>query len=97
MKLTLGEKIKRRRRELHLTQEALAGESITRILISRIESGDVNPSLFDQLVLKIRNCIALNQNDEAFDTGKEAIKIGKKIYTPDSEKLQYLNELFIDL
>ena len=45
MKLTLGEKIKRRRRELHLTQEALAGESITRILISRIESGDVNPSL----------------------------------------------------
>lgn len=45
MKLTLGEKIKRRRRELHLTQAALAGESITRILISRIESGDVNPSL----------------------------------------------------
>ena len=44
-KLTLGEKIKRRRRELHLTQAALAGESITRILISRIESGDVNPSL----------------------------------------------------
>ncbi|MBR5869406.1 MAG: helix-turn-helix transcriptional regulator [Clostridia bacterium] len=44
-KLTLGEKIRRRRRELHLTQEALAGESVTRILISRIESGDVNPSL----------------------------------------------------
>ena len=44
-KLTLGEKIRRRRRELHLTQTALAGESITRILISRIESGDVNPSL----------------------------------------------------
>ncbi len=45
MKLTLGEKIKQRRRELHLTQAALAGESVTRILISRIESGDVNPSL----------------------------------------------------
>ena len=45
MKLTLGEKIKQRRRELHLTQAALAGDSITRILISRIESGDVNPSL----------------------------------------------------
>ena len=44
-KLTLGEKIRRRRRELHLTQQALAGESVTRILISRIESGDVNPSL----------------------------------------------------
>lgn len=43
--MTLGEKIRRRRKELHLTQEALAGESITRILISRIESGDVNPSL----------------------------------------------------
>ena len=44
-KLTLGEKIRQRRRELHLTQTALAGESITRILISRIESGDANPSL----------------------------------------------------
>jgi len=43
--MTLGEKIRQRRRQLHLTQEALAGESITRILISRIESGDVNPSL----------------------------------------------------
>ena len=43
--MTLGEKIKRRRRELHMTQEALAGDAITRILISRIESGDVNPSL----------------------------------------------------
>lgn len=45
MKLTLGEKIRQRRRQLHLTQAALAGESVTRILISRIESGDVNPSL----------------------------------------------------
>ena len=45
MKMTLGEKIRRRRKELHLTQDALAGESITRILISRIESGAVNPSL----------------------------------------------------
>ena len=45
MKLTLGEKIRLRRRQLHLTQEALAGDAITRILISRIESGDVNPSL----------------------------------------------------
>ena len=45
MKLTLGEKIKRRRKELHLTQQALAGEAITRILISRIESGDVTPSV----------------------------------------------------
>ncbi len=45
MKMTLGEKIRRRRRQLHLTQEALAGDAVTRILISRIESGDVNPSL----------------------------------------------------
>ena len=44
-KLTLGEKIRNRRRQLHMTQAALAGESVTRILISRIESGDVNPSL----------------------------------------------------
>lgn len=45
MKLTLGEKVRALRRQQHLTQAALAGEEMSRILISRIESGEVNPSL----------------------------------------------------
>ncbi|MBO5648416.1 MAG: helix-turn-helix transcriptional regulator [Clostridia bacterium] len=43
--LTLGEKLRARRKQLHITQAALAGDAVTRILISRIESGAINPSL----------------------------------------------------
>lgn len=47
--MNLGEKIKKMRKARKLTQSALAGEKITRNMISRIESGDANPSL-DTLV-----------------------------------------------
>ena len=43
--MTLGEKIRRRRRELGLTQREVAGENVTRNLICRIERGDCLPSL----------------------------------------------------
>ena len=43
--MELREKIKRRRRELGLTQEALAGEQITRNMLSQIEKGKAMPSL----------------------------------------------------
>lgn len=80
--------LERYRESLAMTQENLEAYSTYH--------GDVNPSLFDQLVLKIRNCIALNRKEEALDTRKEALKIGKKIYTPDSERLQLLNEILIE-
>ena len=43
--MTVGEKIRRRRKELGLTQREVAGENVTRNLICRIERGDCLPSL----------------------------------------------------
>lgn len=43
--MTVGEKIRRRRKELGLTQREVAGEKMTRNLICRIERGDCLPSL----------------------------------------------------
>ena len=43
--MTVGEKIRRRRTELGLTQREVAGEKMTRNLICRIERGDCLPSL----------------------------------------------------
>ena len=43
--MTVGEKIRRRRQELGLTQREVAGDSVTRNLICRIERGDCAPSL----------------------------------------------------
>ena len=43
--MTVGEKIRRRRKELGLTQREVAGETVTRNLICRIEAGECQPSL----------------------------------------------------
>ena len=43
--LSLGEKIKRRRKELNMTLKDLAGERITPGQISLVESGRSNPSM----------------------------------------------------
>ena len=43
--MTVGEKIRRRRTELGLTQREVAGENVTRNMICRIERGDCLPSL----------------------------------------------------
>ncbi len=43
--MTLGEKIKSARRAAHLTQAQLAGEDITRNMISQLESDSANPSI----------------------------------------------------
>ena len=43
--MTLGEKIKKKRKSLKMTQSSLAGDKVTRNMISRIESGAALPSL----------------------------------------------------
>ncbi len=52
--MTLGEKIRKRRKQLGMTQAALAGDAVTRIMISRLESDDLNPSLHTLLYLAKR-------------------------------------------
>lgn len=43
--MELGEKIRRRRTELGMTQAALCGDTVTRNMLSQIESGKAGPSL----------------------------------------------------
>ncbi|MBR2896660.1 MAG: helix-turn-helix transcriptional regulator, partial [Oscillospiraceae bacterium] len=43
--MTLGEKLRQLRRGLGMTQKELAGERITRNMLSQIESGTATPSM----------------------------------------------------
>lgn len=43
--MKLGERIRARRRELHMTQAELAGDRVTRNMLSQIEKGKAMPSL----------------------------------------------------
>ncbi len=52
--MTPGEKIRRLRRERHMTQEMLAGNKITRNMLSQIEKGNAQPSLPTLLYLAER-------------------------------------------
>ncbi len=68
--MNLGEKIKKMRKVRKLTQSALAGDKITRNMISRIESGDANPSL-DTLIYLAKKLntplpYLLSEDDELF-------------------------------
>lgn len=45
MKLSIGEKIKKRRKELKMTQSKLAGDKISRSMLSQIENDIVTPSM----------------------------------------------------
>ena len=74
--MTLGEKIKARRRELKITQSDLAGTEITRNMISAIEQDKAQPSL--STLKYIANALELplpyllsNENDLFFYVKKE--------------------------
>lgn len=74
--MTLGEKIKARRRELKITQSDLAGTEITRNMISAIEQDKAQPSL--STLKYIANALLLplpyllsNENDLFFYVKKE--------------------------
>ena len=43
--MTLGERIKRSRLDRGMSQKALAGEQITRNMLSQIENGQATPSM----------------------------------------------------
>ena len=79
--MTLGEKIKKARLKAGLTQRALAGDKITRNMLSSIESGNANPSM-DTLKyladeLKIPMEYLVSDDDELFFCEKKR-KIGRR-------------------
>ena len=55
--------------------------------------GDDNPSCFDQMVLKIKNCIRLGMRENAVQAKKDALTAARKIFPPGSSKLSSLDEL----
>ena len=58
--MTLGEKIKSERRRLGLSQTQLAGDKITRNMISAIESDKANPSISTLSYLAERLSVSLS-------------------------------------
>ena len=56
--------------------------------------GNDYPSILDQLLLKYRNCIRLNMGEQAEETKNEAMRLGGKIWSADSQKLQSLKQEF---
>lgn len=55
--------------------------------------GDIHSSCFKQLVLITENYLKLGMTDQALDAKEKALSIGRKIYSPDSEELSFLNHL----
>ncbi len=73
---TIGEKIKKARRELRLTQADVAGDYITRNMLSAIESGKASPSL-DTLIylakkLDLPLAYLISEDDDLFFFKKKA-------------------------
>jgi len=78
--MTIGEKIRRIRQQTGMTQAALAGDKITRNMLSQIENGQANPSLETLLYLADRLQITpayfLAEEDDEFHYRKST-RIGE--------------------
>lgn len=92
----LGQKIKQLRREKKLTQEALAGERLTKGMLSLIENGKAQPSMeslhyiADRLEVEVSQLLKDNSSQEirlVLDEIEQLFSSGKK---GDTEKLQQL-------
>jgi len=74
--MELGERIRHRRTELGMTQSELCGESITRNMLSQIESGKANPSLATLRLFSERLCVPIGyffcEEEEEFFYKKQA-------------------------
>ena len=73
--LSLGEKIKRRRKELNMTLKDLAGDRITPGQISLVESGKSNPSmdLLEYLADTLKTSIEYLMETEEYQAEKICI------------------------
>jgi len=89
--LSLGEKIKRKRKELDMTLKELAGDRITPGQISLVESGKSNPSmdLLDYLALTLRTSTEYLMESE--ETQAEKICL----YFEDMAEFNIMNENLI--
>src|ERR1035437_4110249 len=86
--LSLGEKIKRKRKELDMTLKDLAGDRITPGQISLVESGKSNPSmdLLEYLALTLKTSVEYLMESE--ETQAEKICL----YFEDMAEFNIMNE-----
>ena len=86
--MTLGEKIKVRRKRLKLTLNQLAGDDISYSLISQIENNKANPSMdtLNMIAAKLQLPVSdLLSEKQSFD-GKELLKTVENLWTTDYER-----------
>ncbi len=83
--IKIGEKIKKRRNELGLTQNEVAGSFMTRNMLSMIESGEALPSIENAerlaAALSVPLSFLFSENDDIFPYEK-------------NQKLSYIKDLF---
>lgn len=85
---TLGEKIKARRKQLHLTLKELAGNDFSYSLLSQIENNKANPSMdtLQKLAKKLDMQISELLNNQSFTDYKSLLKKCEKSFVMDYER-----------
>ena len=96
--MTIGEKIKTRRKELGLTQNEVAGDKISRNMLSLIESGNATPSLdtlyyiADKLNIRIEYLVSENISLDTFNRLDAEDEIERMYRSGSYENVAYLIE-----
>ncbi len=94
--MTIGEKIKTRRKELGLTQNAVAGDKISRNMLSLIESGSATPSLdtlyyiAEKLKIRIEYLVSEDLSLDTFNRLDAEEKIARLYQSKRYEDIAYL-------
>ena len=87
--MELGERIKKLRRDMRLTQEELASKLKTHVKqLSRYEAGRSKPSL--EMAARIANCCEVSADYLIFGEDK---KLAKKTKIADTELLEYFQRI----
>lgn len=94
--MTIGEKIKKRRKELGLTQNAVAGDKISRNMLSLIEGGNASPSLdtlyyiAEKLKIRIEYLVSEDLSLDTFERLDTEEKISRLYHSNKYEDIVYL-------
>ena len=86
--MTLGEKIKVRRKQMKLTLKELAGDDISYSLISQIENNKANPSMdtLNMIASKLQLPVSDLLSEKQSIDGKELLKTAENLWTTNYER-----------
>lgn len=96
---TLGERIRKFRKERKLTLEALAGDTLTKGMLSLIENNRANPSMESLAYIAKRLHVDVSELLEEVSTDelREVLVQAEKLYYTDIDRLTDEHEQFISL